>query len=524
MFGASLLLAAGAARAGAPDRAAEATSGHVAAAKKAEAAGDTATALLEYQTAYAAAPTDVLLLHIGLLLEKRNDFADAYRAYEDGLTKFAPTMTSAQSGIFRARKEATAKLTAALDVATNEADAAIVIDGVPVSERGKATYRLLPGRHVVTVNKPGFLPSEVTVDVQAMTPARVELTLAAEARTGAVSIRENSSAPVNILVDGIPVGPSPWTGTLSFGPHEIAATSTTRRAAPRRVVVEKDKPLEIAIESDPILGRVIVESPTVGARIWIDSRRVATSRFAESLPVGAHEIRVEAEGFVPRVQTVEASESDVVFARLELAAAERLPHPAKPDEKKPGFYGGLSLAGSVEPSSLGDQGERRCGDIGASCSTSTPVGGAVLGYLGRSFGPAGLEIALGSQYDTATVRADRQSFDVARSGVLAAMRARLSWVFGNVRLSGAAGPGLSYRTLRVLSESSTSYSSLTATADASIGLRVARNVELMAGAACWVEDAGDRAVVNVEASRTPFFVASGMQTFVLPHVGAAFGF
>ena len=85
MFGASLLLAAGPARAGAPDRAAEATSGHVAAAKKAEAAGDTATALLEYQTAYAAAPTVyVLLLHIGLLFEKRNEFADAYRAYDDG--------------------------------------------------------------------------------------------------------------------------------------------------------------------------------------------------------------------------------------------------------------------------------------------------------------------------------------------------------------------------------------------------------------------------------------------------------
>lgn len=129
-------------------------------------------------------------------------------------------------------------------------------------------------------------------------------------------------------------------------------------------------------------GLLRVTTDPLSARIFIDNRLVAVGRFFDKLPVGQHEVVVEAEGRKPETRTVSVSSDRTEAVHVDL--------PAPPQSGRWEIVGASSLIGGLSGGALGGL----VFDAGSSGSTIFTVGGLALGFAGAYFG-AGERIPVG---------------------------------------------------------------------------------------------------------------------------------
>jgi hypothetical protein len=250
-----------------------------------------------------------------------------------------------------------------------------------------------------------------------------------------------------------------------------------------------------------------------------------------------------------------------------------VPAEARAERTREGSYGGLAFAGSAEPFGAGNELERSCTDLGAaSCSTPAPLGGGLVAYAGWIPTPDGLGFELmlasvtdytrpGATYDGVphtthgnplfAEPARDETFIILRTGVALAPRVRV-WLASseNLAWSFAGGVGLAWRYMALEREVTsvdgledrpyfsrgTSYISPGLSLDASALLRATPTLSVAIGLGLWAETAwGDaRSVADptrmlegngkVAPVNTPaYLMAHGLQLFVMPYVGLAFG-
>lgn len=243
---------------------------------------------------------------------------------------------------------------------------------------------------------------------------------------------------------------------------------------------------------------------------------------------------------------------------------------ARAEPARQGAYGGLALAGSLEPFGANNELQRGCTDLGAAvCSTPVPFGGGMFGYAGGMVGTVGLEIMAGGFMDytrpsatfdgvphkphgnplVSTPRRE-ETFIILRGGAVLAPRARV-WVdAGRVAWSFAGGVGLSYRYMALEREVTTDgaledrpyfshgtpYISPGLSLDASAQIRSTPTLALSIGLGLWAETAWGSTRAVADPTRTlqgsgkvepvatpPYLMAYGLQLLLLPYLGLAFG-
>jgi len=111
-----------------------------------------------------------------------------------------------------------------ISVSGAEPGAIIAIDGRMRGEHPTlAPLNVLAGPHLVRIYKEGFALFEKSVDTTKgqVTTVPAKLVQIAEGRAGRLKIAEIGGKKMEVVVDGIPVGVTPWEGPTTEGEHSI---------------------------------------------------------------------------------------------------------------------------------------------------------------------------------------------------------------------------------------------------------------------------------------------------------------
>ncbi|MDI7267709.1 MAG: PEGA domain-containing protein [Myxococcota bacterium] len=125
-----------------------------------------------------------------------------------------------------------------------------------------------------------------------------------------------------VVVDGRSRGTTPLSGLLEVGPgeHSIEVRREGYRTETGRVTVTAGGTATFRAtlrREGPAAGRLVIESSGVAGEAFVDGRSVGPTPAVVEVPAGAHEVRVEAEGYRAGVRAVELAEGGgetVVFA------------------------------------------------------------------------------------------------------------------------------------------------------------------------------------------------------------------
>lgn len=374
--------------------------------------------IADFQASLRLSPTRSALTGAGTCLVRLERYDEALDAFEAAVAQYGATMPKA------AREQALQQITAmrtvtgGVAVSGAEAGAMIVIDGRVRGEHPtSAPVNALVGSHLVRVYKEGFAVFEQSVEVAKgeVTNVPVKLVPIARVLTGRLKVDHHEGKRMRVLIDGIPVGETPWEGPVTPGEHAVvlqplpsaappppsseddvacnvprrsaaivavAGTEETLASAPITVVVKPNETASVKAKVEPLAGLLRIRPEPATARVFLDGIAIGRGGFEGRAKPGEHTVKVEAEGYFTEARriTVPASGEQIltVTLRKDIQA---------PIWVAPGHFFAELGAGAAFTPSLG-------GDLAAGCAGTCRQGvgaGARValrgGYeLGNGFG------------------------------------------------------------------------------------------------------------------------------------------
>jgi hypothetical protein len=295
--------------------------------RKAYAKGEYDRALELFLFARAAAPSPYLAYNIAVCADLAGHTEQAFTFFEEYLGSSDPDPARRTEG--ERRLEALKKKVAVLEVRSDPPGATIYIGGRELGQHGKAPRRvpLEPGSHRVLLELEGHLPFSEEVSIElgeskkiaaAMVPKHGTLVIRTVPPEGEVIVRRKGeekarAAPGQMI--SLPVGR--YAALVSAPGYEPVEVDTYVRetAVESREVILKKLP--------PKVGRLLVSSGEVGARVFIDGRLAAeTPARLDRVEVGRHEVEVRADGHVSWTGVVEVVEGKSAYVNATLLQSE----------------------------------------------------------------------------------------------------------------------------------------------------------------------------------------------------------
>jgi hypothetical protein len=275
-------------------------------------------ALVEFARSRELYPTRAATKDAALCLRRLHRFDEALDMFEALLRDF-PNLPREDREIAEREIRDMAALVGHIELRVGEPGATVVVDG-----RGRGTMPLAPvrvpaGTRVVRVTKDGFVPFESQVAVAGAQTASVEVHLAPLTQGGRLHVAEQSGKAVDVRVDGLVVGKTPWEGTLPVGDHVVVLvgdgdTGTPPVAAPVRL--NEITPLTLAVEE---LGASLrIEPKPEVANVAVDGVVVGRGLWEGRLRPGAHRLELASDGFLPTTRDVTIAPGERQVAAIEL--------------------------------------------------------------------------------------------------------------------------------------------------------------------------------------------------------------
>ncbi len=353
--------------------------------------GEWSAALAEFLSSRAAFPTRAATKNAGICLRKEGRFDEALEMYESLLREF-PDLPPADKQFADKEIEELRGSIGTLEISGAETGADIVVDG-----RSRGTYplaapmRISAGSHVVRVYKSGFLPFETRVDVAGRQNVVVASKLAALTQSGRLRVTEQGGRALDVVVDNVVVGKTPWEGSLAAGDHVVVlrgegSLGTQPVSAP--VALNQTTPLTLNAEELEASTRI---DPTPGgASVRIDGVLVGRGVWDGKLRVGAHRVEVAAEGFLPtqRDLTLAKGQREVLVVKLDVDPASPLWAAKHPSVFVIEIVGALALSPGIGGDVAGCSG---------SCASGLPLGGKGVLHAGYELG-SGLGFSIDGGY------------------------------------------------------------------------------------------------------------------------------
>jgi len=195
---------------------------------------------------------------------------------------------------------------ATIELSVDPPDARIVVDGRPVSP-DSTSLALEPGRHRVTAEADGHEAADTTVTLEAGATLSLALELAEDPAEGTLTVTAN--VPGTVHLGRSRIGTTPIRGrTVLAGTHTVRFVPEGDREGvleeTARVSVPPGGSRTTSFTIDRGLLTVGVSDPG-WAFVVIDGRRAReTPLIRYPLPAGAHDVRLEREGYASRSRTV----------------------------------------------------------------------------------------------------------------------------------------------------------------------------------------------------------------------------
>ena len=451
-------------------------------------------ALAEYKAAQALSPSAAALAGMAESYDALRQDVAAYDAFRELLDGYGDQLSPGARSNAEARIVALGQVTGVVVINVNVAGAAVSIDGVPAGLSPVAPFIRVPsGVHRVRAVKPGFDDAEAAPTVGGGQSARLDLVMNETLRAAPVaspSTRQVTTLTIatadrqgQLSIDGKPVGQGSFEGQLPLGPHHVHIQRDGYASLDKDVVLHAGESYAETFSLSPIL----------------------------------------AGGAAGGVGGVERGH--------------------RPFE---GLVGGVMFAGAFQVNSLNGDFSQPCSFAATGnttgCSAGSPAGGALMGYVGYTANPLGVDVLFGGQLDTATVSLTvkpgtgqpvTESFTTPRLGGFIAPRARISAQTKTLRFTFAAGLGLA---VREVSLSAGGVSALTGndpkgtyvapaiTVEGSAHIRATDGVAIGFGLMYWAEGAGSGVqLANGTLLKAPAYVLSAAQTFIMPYIGVELG-
>jgi hypothetical protein len=354
--------------------------------------GEYGAALAEFLRSRALFPTRAATRDAILCLRKENRFDEALDLVESFTREFPDLSDTDRAFAAKEERELRASV-GALDVRSTEAGASVVIDG---RARGvtplAGPLRVGAGGHVVRVFREGFRPFEARIDLAGGETSTIDAGLQALAESGRLRVNEQSGRAVDVLVDNVVVGRTPWEGTLAVGDHTVllrgeGARGTQAAAAP--VTSGRLTTLNLATEELTAIARI--EPVPASAIVALDGVVLGRGVWEGRLRAGRHTLEATAEGFVPSSPRVTFAAGERRVVPLEL---ERDPTSPAWGARNPARFT-IDVTGAPAIASLFG------GDVVAHCTgvcTRSPALGALVMFRGGYQFPSGLGVTLDAGY------------------------------------------------------------------------------------------------------------------------------
>lgn len=276
------------------------------------------------------------------------------------------------------------KITGTIEVDAGEPGAAVSLDG---RRRGEhplpAPLHVDPGRHVVLVYREGFVPFETSVDVAAGQSAGVTARMVRLIQSGRLRVAEKGGKALDVVVDGIIVGTTPWEGPIAVGEHTVMLRGEERFGTPPVPVrIKNGERTELAYAAEELDAVMRVAPIPADASVAIDGTFVGRGTWEGHVRPGTHKVELVADGYfkVQKNVKIERGGRESVSATMER-------DPSSPRWRKPGRFM-LEVGGAVAlwPSFGGDLQQTCTG----TCKQGLALGGEGVfdgGYeLGSGFG------------------------------------------------------------------------------------------------------------------------------------------
>jgi hypothetical protein len=288
-------------------------------------------ALAEFRRSRELYPTRAATRNAGFCLRQLGRYVEALAMYEAHLREFRDDTPEDRLFIQQVITELRA-LVGTIEIAGGEPGAAITIDG-----RSHGDYpavdalRVAVGSHVVRLYKEGFEPFETAVEVAGGETARVRAKLRHLTTVGRLKVVERSGRTLDVVVDNVVVGKTPWEGPLAVGQHLVFLRGEGALGTqPVSASVRSQDVAALTLAAEKLSASLLVDASPAGATLIIDAVTVGRGTWEGRLREGLHRVEVAAEGFFPEVRqvTLAADERRVIAVELKRdadAAMWRLP-------------------------------------------------------------------------------------------------------------------------------------------------------------------------------------------------------
>lgn len=359
-------------------------------------------ALAEFSRSRELFATRAATKNAAFCLRKEGRFDEALDMYETLLGTFSDLPAADKAFAEKEIGELKASI-GTLDVKGGEPGAIVIVDG---RERGalplSAPLRVSAGSHALRVYREGFLPYEDRFELAGGQAKVVQAKLGAMTQGGRLRVSEQTGRALDVVVDSVVVGKTPWEGTLAVGEHTVVLRGegllgTQPASAPVRL--NQLTPLTLVAEDLEVTARV--EPTPANATVAIDGVAVGRGVWDGKLRAGGHKIEVGAEGFLSAARELRLGKGERQVVTVQL---ERDPTSPLWGAKQPARFvlgGDVALGiGAVYGGDVIDQ-------CDSGCSNPAPLGvrGVLRGAYELGFG-LGFGVDLGYLY-LATSTSDR---------------------------------------------------------------------------------------------------------------------
>jgi len=267
---------------------------------------DFAAARTEFERAQELSGEPRVLYNVAVCDKSLHRYGRATAALERSLALGGDSLPSAYVERVRDTLATLAPFVSSLEVKVSEPGARVFVDDEDLGVSPlPAPLRVDVGEHVVVARKTGYLETPKRVRVVSGASGSVDLQLEPVQRKSDVVVDAPKVPRARVLVDGVDVGPTPFTGVLEVGRHAITVRAPDHTSETKVVEVAYGAPtrLTFTLAREAHEARLRVTTGDDRDVVSLDGRVIGTGGFFGAVPAGEHVLRVAREN--ARARTID---------------------------------------------------------------------------------------------------------------------------------------------------------------------------------------------------------------------------
>ncbi len=261
-------------------------------------------ALVEFFRSREIFPTRAATQDAAICLRMLHRYDEALDMFEALLREF-PNLSADDKALAEREIRTLSTFVGRIDLRSGEPGATVVVDSRSRGMIPLAPLRVSVGTHVVRVVKDGFVPFEAQVSVTSEQTTAIDVRLAPLMHGGRLRVIEQSGKVVNVLVDNVVVGKTPWEGSLPVGDHAVALDGEGNMGTPpARAPVRLDQLTPITLAVEELDAKLRIEPTPTVASVALDGVVLGRGLWEGKLRSGPHRVEVAADGYLPAMRDV----------------------------------------------------------------------------------------------------------------------------------------------------------------------------------------------------------------------------